>query len=281
MSSGLGLTVKFLRFPYSLAIIHDFREAHLPIAVFRFLECGGNSSPELSFLSSPDRNPSSPGRPGKGDPVDSRHSLTDRVISLEWDMFQAVQNIGGRASCQDDRASFQIMRRSQFESWSEPPLESYWEDLLEAGRTGRNLISEKYGRMMSSTSPGEYARIEHFLPPLSEEVHGIIEKITGTILEWEEELIRKYPYILRRSRPLRTSMDSSRVTSLETYLRGELATYSRKTLELYYEHLLEERAGKINGPEITLRFLAGQYGYKSLEEAERKMKEKTTPADEG
>ncbi len=70
-------------------------------------------------------------------------------------------------------------------------------------------------------------------------------------------------------------------TSLETCLRGELATYSRKTLELYRDHLLEEQAGNINGPEMTLEYLVRQYGYRSLEEAERKMEEKPNPAKEG
>ena len=213
--------------------------------------------------------------------MDSRQSLIEKIIGLEWDMFQAVENIGGRASCQNDQTTFHVMRRSQFESWSEAPLTSYLADLLEARRNGRNLISEKYGRMMKFTSPGEYARIEHFLPPCNDEVHGIIENITGLVLEWEEELIARYPNVLKRSRPLRSSMDTLRVTSVETYLRGELATYSLETLDLYYEHLLEERAGNKNGPEITLEFLVRQYGYKSLEEAERKMGEKPKPIDEG
>ncbi len=213
--------------------------------------------------------------------MESRQSLIEEIIGLEWDMFQAVENIGGRASCQEDRATFYTMRRSQFESWSAAPLASYLEDLLEARKTGRNSIAEKYGRMMRSTSPGEYARIEHFLPPVNEEDRGIIEEIIGMVLEWEEELIPKYPNILRRSRPLRSSMDTPGVTSLETYLRGELATYSRKTLEMYRDHLLEERAGNINGPEITLEYLVRQYGYRSLEEAERKMQEKPNPANKG
>ena len=74
------------------------------------------------------------------------------------------------------------------------------------------------------------------------------------------------------------SMDTPRVTSLETYLRGELATYSPKTLALYHEHLQEEKGKGINGPEITLRFLVGQYGYRSLEEAERENEGKSKSA---
>jgi Protein of unknown function (DUF4125) len=115
---------------------------------------------------------------------------------------------------------------------------------------------------------------------VNEEDRGIIEKITGMVLEWEEALIARYPNVLKRSRPLRSSMDTPGVTSLETYLRGELATYSRKTLELYRDHLLEERTGNINGPEMTLEYLVRQYGYRSLEEAERKMEEKPNPAEE-
>ena len=51
------------------------------------------------------------------------------------------------------------------------------------------------------------------------------------VLDWEEELFRKYPFVLRQGRPIRSSSDTLFVTSLETYLKGELATYSLKTLE--------------------------------------------------
>ncbi len=204
--------------------------------------------------------------------------LIDRIIGLEWQMFQSVENIGGRASCQDDRATFEAMRRSQFQGWAEAPLESYLADLLEAQSAGRNLVSEKYARMMKSTSPGEYARIEHLLPSISEEILDLIEKIVAVILEWEEGLAMKYPHILKRSRPLRSSLDTPWATSLETYLRGELAACSGKTLELYHEQLLEQKAGGVNGAEVTLAFLVRAYGYASLDEAERRMKEKAEGA---
>lgn len=37
-------------------------------------------------------------------------SVIEKIIELEWNQFQAVHNEGGRASCQDDRETFDIMR---------------------------------------------------------------------------------------------------------------------------------------------------------------------------
>ena len=100
----------------------------------------------------------------------------------------------------------------------------------------------------------------------------MIEKIASIVLGWEEELFRKYPFVLRQGRPIRSSSDTLFVTSLETYLKGELATYSLKTLELYHEHLVKEQSENINGSEITLAQTIKQYGFHSLEEANEKLK---------
>lgn len=187
-------------------------------------------------------------------------------------MFQDVPNTGGKAPCQQERQTFEIMRMSQAESWSETALESYLEDLTTAQKQGRNLMTEKYARMMKSTSPTEYARIKHLLPPVTPEATGLIEEITAVILEWEEELSGKYPHLIQRGRPIRNTGDSIFVTSLETYLRGELATYSTRTLDLYRDHVKRQKSNKINGSEITLARTIKQYGYRSLEEANEKLK---------
>ena len=198
--------------------------------------------------------------------------LITKIIEIEWRMFQNVPNIGGTAACQEDRATFEVNRFSQAVSWSEAALESYLGDLTEAEKNDRNLLTEKYARMMKSTSPLEYARIEHLLPFLNPEILAMIDKIVSIVLEWEEVLSEKYPYIFSKGRPLHSSDDAQFVTSIETYLRGELATCSLGTLELYYENILEQKSGNINGAEVTLGHMMKRYGFDSLAEANAELK---------
>jgi len=201
-----------------------------------------------------------------------KEDLIAEIVNAEWKMFSNVPNIGGKASCQEDYKNFEINRSSQATSWSEATLKSYLADLTKAAKNGRNLLTEKYARMMQSTSPSEYAAIEHLIPPLDAEIPVFIDKIVEIVLEWEEMLLEKYPFILRRGRPLRSSDDTPFVTSVETYLRGELATYSLETLRLYYENVLQQKSENVNGSEATLHYMVKHYGYNSLEEANEKMK---------
>lgn len=202
----------------------------------------------------------------------SREELVARVLLLEWAMFQAVPNVGGgRASCQDNRSTFEINRGGQFESWSDAVLRSYVADLEEAQRAGRNLLTEKYARMMESTSPQEYARIAHLLPSIDPEAQARIEEIVQISLAWEEALADRYPNVIRRGRPIRSSEDSLHVTSAETYLRGELATYSVETLRLLADHVRTLREDGENGSERILDHVMRRHGFVSLDEANQKL----------
>lgn len=201
-----------------------------------------------------------------------KEELLKEIIGIEWRMFESVPNVGGKALCQEDPATFKIMRLSQGMSWSEATLKSYLKDLKEAEKKGRNLLTEKYARMMKSTAPSEYAQIEGMLPPLNPKVFPIIDKIVEIVLRWQEELAKRFPYVLGRGRPIRTSQDTPLATSFETYLRGELATYSKRTLELHYENLSRQKSEMINGSEIALEYTVKQYGYGSLAEANEKLR---------
>lgn len=196
----------------------------------------------------------------------------EKICALEWEMFQNVSNVGGRAPCQDDMKSFVIMRTSQAMSWSEGTLESYHIDLLEAKETGRNLMTEKYARMMASTSPAEFDEIKDALPSLSPEAVAVMEEIIRIYVGWEEEVAAKYPNTVRRGRPLRSEDDTQNVTSLETYLRGELSTYSLRTLVLYLDNMLRQKDQGINAAELVLQSTLKQYGFNSIQEAEDRLK---------
>ena len=48
----------------------------------------------------------------------TKQEKIEKLIQMEWEDFQKVNNEGGRASCQDDPETFFIMRRSHFAPWT-------------------------------------------------------------------------------------------------------------------------------------------------------------------
>lgn len=195
-------------------------------------------------------------------------SLISAIIELEWSMFSQVENTGGPASCQSDPGTFAIMRRSQLHAWSKEVQESYLQDLKTANSQGRNLMTEKYARMMASTYPEEYSRIAGMLPPVDTETQRLIEDIVAINVVWKEQLASKYPTLNGKGRPIRSSQDSPYTTSIETYLRGELTTYSPATIRLLHEHTTSQQEKGVNGAEVHLLNMVQEYGYTSLAEAE-------------
>jgi hypothetical protein len=201
-----------------------------------------------------------------------KENLISRIIALEWNMFAEVQNIGGRASCQNDPETFEIMRHAQAMSWSITTLESYLDDLLNARRNGRNMMTEKYARMMASTSPLAYEKIKNHLPPITPEIFDIIEAIIEKVLVWEEELIARYPHVRKRGRPIYSRDDNRSATSLETYLRAELSTFSLKTIKRYQQDVENYAAANKNMCEIILGETMKRYGFASLSTANERIK---------
>ena len=160
--------------------------------------------------------------------------LIERIVRHEWDQFQRTNNEGGRAACQGNWPVFRQMRTSQFMTWTDPLLDSYLADLVEAERAGRNLVTEKYGRMMESTAPQDFHdNIEPYIPRLSDERIATQEHVIATQVAWAEDFRARYPKLGRAMRVLRTAEDTAQSTSFETYLRGELSTYSERTMALY------------------------------------------------
>lgn len=197
--------------------------------------------------------------------------LVEEIARLEFEAFDKVRNEGGRASCQNDWLTFSIMRKSQYLTWNRLMLMQYLYDFHREYHRGHNLIEEKYGRMMESTAPEKYEEIKNNFPPLSEDKKRIIEQICSMQVAWMEEFAGRYPALADNARSIHTSEDNPLNTSYETYLRGELGTYSDKMLELYGRYIVEYARLEKNPAKDIMENSVKMYGYSGIEEAEEKM----------
>lgn len=191
------------------------------------------------------------------------------LIELEWSFFQAVQNEGRRADCQNDPETFYIMRKSQFDSWNAALIDSYLTDLRNRNAAGENPIAEKYARMLEDTAPERFFTLCSLLPTLSSDMQHIITEIVRIQLNWMNEYVRLYPHLSSGNRIVHKEQAQLGETSFETYLRGELSTYSLRTLTLYLDYVKKLKAKNANLVLITMTHTVQYYGYKNLQEAER------------
>lgn len=199
-----------------------------------------------------------------------RDKLIDEIILLEWEMFTTAQNNGGRASCQDDRPTFEIMRRSQHLIWQTDTLESYRGDLAEAKARGRNIVAFKYAYMMRITFPEEYERIKDLLPPVTPEKKALVDEISNFHADWSREKAEKFPRVSGMGRPL-TSAGGGRWAAIDNYLYSELLTYSEPTLALC---LRDTKAAFDRGENLSIKIVettAKLYGYNDLASLEASM----------
>ncbi|MES5088974.1 DUF4125 family protein [Gardnerella vaginalis] len=196
-------------------------------------------------------------------------NLAEEITKLEWQQFQLTENEGGRANCQGDWQTFHIMRMSQFLTWPLDLQKSYKQDLERANSDGSNLITEKYARMMESTAPEIFERtIKPYIKPILEPRKSAQEQIILTQVKWADDFRNHYPHLGLAMRVLKTSEDTAENTSFETYLRGELSTYSDDTFAKYQRFVNNLRAENLNLTQMIITNTVRMYNYDSLESAE-------------
>lgn len=185
-----------------------------------------------------------------------KEALVTDILDIEVEMFLAV-NDGQGSSCQNYPESMKMHRKAQFMAWSIAALDSYLKDLQEAVDRGENLMTYKYARM------------DNLIPPRHSS--PLLEKIVSMQYDWQQAFFNNYPNLAQRSRPISSTSDSDEKTSFETYLTGELESYSERTLEILYDDFVEKRNRGINLSEEVYTYMVTSLGYTSLADAEERI----------
>lgn len=203
---------------------------------------------------------------------EKRNLIIEQLIRAEWEMLRTVEGIGGKAGCQEEWPTFHIMRYSYLFAWSDQMLRSYMRDIDEAFQGNRNLVTEKYAYMMEYTDPDYYrSRLEPYLPEQDDEMRTMINEIAEYMVGCDRELAQKYPKLSSKGRPIEAAKDSGTDTSAETYVKGELKTYSRFTIKHFLDYIRTCKGEGVNFAFLVKDKMVKMYGYESLEDAERKM----------
>lgn len=206
--------------------------------------------------------------------MSTMNGVADEIVDIEWEMFLAVNDGLDPATCQEEKGTFEAMRKAQYVAWPEDVLSFLLEDYKKAREEGRNLLAEKYIHMMQSADPEQYAVAIESIPAPSEEQRRLAGAISEQLLAETQALHEEFPYLAMTSRPLRASQDTPYVTSVETYQIGEMLTYSEKTLRALYDYVMANaKAGNSTARRIlenTVRY----YGFINLIEANAAIRER-------
>ncbi|WP_290923626.1 DUF4125 family protein [Halodesulfovibrio sp.] len=180
----------------------------------------------------------------------NREELIHDVIERELVMFLNTKNMGGTASCQENPDMFRQWRWMIFSVLSDEYIASYKEDLIEAERVGRNLMTEKYARM------------DNLIPCVSPNI-AKVRKITATERDWMQQLLQEFPLLFPQS-----------LARFDMYFPAEMETLSERSLDLYQACVDEAlRTGENLARKRYSNFYQ-RMGLGTLEELEARRREK-------
>lgn len=172
----------------------------------------------------------------------------ERVVALEWGQFDAVLGMNGRAGCQDDLRRFSAYRCAQYLAFPHGLIPRVLAELEQAELGGRNLVEEKYARMMAATDPTEFNRTwANALPLTSPVKRGALAQLRELLAPALAQAARDLPQAHRHARP---DVSSAGMVSALDYFLAELEGYSLSTI-FYLRDALARAGGGGNPIEMS------------------------------
>lgn len=171
-------------------------------------------------------------------------SALRELVQLEWVHFDTVQGMSGRAACQDDAVGFFIHRVAQYLSFPRESIMAVRDDVVAADAAGRNVIREKYARMMEATDPAAFAR----------DWSGRLETpspVKRCVLDEIEDTLRSMLDIAEGELPataqhVRGSITQPKLISSIGYYVCEIQSYSLSTLRCLRDGLQRQLSDHVN-----------------------------------
>lgn len=198
-----------------------------------------------------------------------KEKLIHRIIKEEYRMFSKVQNMGGRASCQDDFETFYIMRFAQHSIFGMNTLERYMKDIQEAQTAGRNLVTEKYSWMMEETDPVYFAgKLKPYLPEVGGRKKVLVDSITDVFMNCYDALKTDCPNLMASGR---NPYNSQGGVSIRLYFSSELKTWTEAALLMACQDMIAHLERHSNPVRMIYEKTVFFYGYQTLEAAEEAM----------
>lgn len=194
------------------------------------------------------------------EPHKAKENIIARIQKLENHFYEKISSDDNYEA----RQILQGLRTEQFRMWSMDMLKCLEKDMLEADKMDRNLVSEKYIRMMKSTAPLQYKYIENLLPLVSETQLSKIEQIICIFKKWIDMLPEQFAGAIEEIKKVYAIEQSQNSVSFEVICRGELETYSERLVDLTLRYL---NMKEVNGENLVLEMFQ-QMGRKESVEKE-------------
>lgn len=191
--------------------------------------------------------------------------LINKIVEIEWNEILKI------IPTNEKEDTFKIMRKSQFELWSEELLKNYLQDLLAAEDRGWNLITEKYARILKYTDMVSYQKIEHMIPQVPEETEEIIDMVVALQDEWMKLFEKHYPRLANAAKSIDVYENEENKATYKQVLKSELMTYSANTIYLYTTMIINFKKTNQNYIQKMMEITCKYYNYVMIDEAERNL----------
>lgn len=176
--------------------------------------------------------------------VETEIGALRELVQLEWIHFDAVQGLNGRAACQDDATGFFIYRVAQYLSFPHELIMLVHDDVVAADAAGRNVISEKYARMMEKTDPAAFERDwAGRLEAPSPVKRCVMEAVEHVLYRMLDAAASELP---ETAQHVRGTISRPQLISSIDYFMCEIQSYSLRTLRILRDGLRRQLGEHVN-----------------------------------